>query len=159
MTIAGVSHMGLCVTNLDAALKFYCDILGFRKVQAFAVNGAPAVQNLLELDDLAMTLTFIELDGQRIELIEIANPRPTGGGKGGFNRVGYTHLSVKVVDWDAELARLRAAGVNVLEHTIGAQAESNARFAFILDPDGNRVELFGMIDEAGHAPWDLPMGG
>ena len=159
MAIAGVSHMGLCVSNLEESLRFYCDILGFRKIQAFQVDGAETVEQLLELRDLRMSLTFIELDGQRIELINIANPSASGGGKGDFNRIGYTHLSVKEKDWEAELDRLRAAGVNVLEHTIGAQPASNSRFAFILDPDGNRVELFGMVDEAGHAPWDLPLGG
>lgn len=159
MAIAGISHMGLCVTNLDAALTFYCDILGFEKVQRFDVDGSATVQNLLELDRLEMSLTFIERDGLRIELIDIANPRPTGGGKGPFNRVGYTHLSVKVTDWENELNRLRTAGVDLLEETIGTEPGSNSRFAFILDPDGNRVELFGMIDETARAPWDLPLGG
>ncbi|AZI34682.1 hypothetical protein NT2_02_02750 [Caenibius tardaugens NBRC 16725] len=158
MAITGVSHMGLCVSDLEKSLHFYCDILGFQKIQSFQVDGAETVERLLELRNLSMSLTFVELDGQRIELIAIANPRASGGGKGDFNRLGYTHLSVKVQDWDAELDRLRAAGVEVLEHTIGAQSASNSRFAFILDPDGNRVELFGMVDESGHAPWDLPMG-
>ena len=100
-------------------------------------------------------MTFIERDGVRVELISIANPRPTGGGKQPFNRLGYTHLSVTVSDFDAELERLRRANVTVLEESVGRVARSNARFAFVLDPDGNRVELFGMIDEAGHRPWDL----
>ncbi|MFT4054426.1 MAG: VOC family protein [Novosphingobium sp.] len=155
MAITGVSHMGLCVSNLDAALKFYCDILGFEKVVQFNVDGSTTVQNLLELDKLKMSLTFVERDGLRIELIDIANPRPTGGGKGAFNRLGYTHLSVKVADWDAELDRLRAAGVDLIEETVGTEPDSNSRFAFILDPDGNRVELFGLIDETGRAPWDF----
>jgi hypothetical protein len=69
--------------------------------------------------------------------------------------VGYTHLSLKVLEFDAELDRLREAGVAVLEDTIGQQDASNARFAFILDPDGNRVELFGAVDETGRKAWEM----
>ena len=155
MPITGVSHIALCVSNLDASLAFYCDVLGFKRLRRFAVDGSPTIERLLELEALEMSLTFIELDGLRIELIDLANPRPSGGGKGPFNRIGYTHLSVKVADWDAELSRMRAAGVPVLERTIGSEKPSNARFAFILDPDGNRVELFGKLDEAGVAPWSM----
>src|SRR5262245_15100952 len=155
MAITGVSHIGLCVSDLEAALRFYCDLLGFRLLQRIPDVRSPAGARRLEGDDSEMSLTFIERDGVRIELIRIAHPRPTGGGKQPFNRLGYTHLSVKVSDFDAELERLRRANVTVLEHSLGGEAGSNARFAFILDPDGNRVELFGMIDEAGRRPWDL----
>lgn len=154
MTILGVSHFGLCVTDIDAAVHFYCDILGFRVLRQSTTTSAE-VARLLELDEITMTLTFIQLDTTTIELISFAQPMALGGGKGPFNRVGYTHLSLRILDFDAELDRLRAAGVNVLEHTDGRQEVSNARFAFITDPDGNRVELFGMIDETGRIPWEF----
>lgn len=155
MAITGVSHIGLCVSDLDASLRFYCEVLGFRVVRRIPGAGSAEVARLLELDDLELDLTFIERDGFRIELIRIAHPRPTGGGKQPFNRLGYTHLSVTVSDFDAELERLRRAKVEILEDTAGREAASNARFAFVLDPDGNRVELFGRIDETGPRPWDL----
>lgn len=154
MTVLGVSHFGLCVTDVDAALAFYCDVLGFRVLRRSVTTSAPVAQ-LLELDEITMSLTFIELGGTTIELICFEHPTALGGGKGPFNRVGYTHLSLKIADFDAELERLRSAGVNVLEHTVAQQEQSNARFAFITDPDGNRVELFGAIDEAGRKPWEF----
>ncbi|MCB0995580.1 MAG: VOC family protein [Acidimicrobiales bacterium] len=154
MAVTGVSHFGLCITDVDASLAFYRDVLGFRVLRQ-SVTTSTNVAQLLELDEITMSLTFIELDGTIIELICFDEPKPLGGGKGPFNRVGYTHLSLKIADFDAELDRLRAAGVNVLEHTISQQEPSNARFAFITDPDGNRVELFGAIDEAGRKPWEF----
>src|SRR5262245_13714451 len=154
MAIVGVSHFGLCVTNLEAALYFYCEILGFKRLRTMATSSRE-VARLLELDDLSMSLTFIEMDGTRLELIKFDEPSPLGGGKGPFNRVGYTHLSLKVLDFDAVLARLRRAGVAVLENTIAQETASNARFAFVLDPDGNRVELFGAVDEGARKPWEI----
>jgi lactoylglutathione lyase len=154
MTIEGVSHFGLCVTDLDEALHFYCDVLGFKAIRRSDTTSSE-VAKLLELSDLKMSLTFIEMDGTRLELIHFDTPAPVGGGKGPFNRVGYTHLSLKVLEFDVELDRLREAGVTVLEDTIGQVDESNARFAFILDPDGNRVELFGTIEDSGRKAWDM----
>jgi predicted enzyme related to lactoylglutathione lyase len=48
-------------------------------------------------------------------------------------------LNFRVDDLDALLARLRAAGV-----TVESKIEENAdgRFAWIMDPDGTRVELW-----------------
>ncbi|MCR9095744.1 MAG: VOC family protein [bacterium] len=155
MPITGVSHHGICVHDLEASLHFYCEVLGFDRVAHMTGIDDPEVGRLLELDDLSMELAFVELDGFRVELIHIRNPPPSGGGKGAFHRVGFTHLSVRVADFDAELDRLRALGVPMLENTIGASAGSNARFAFVLDPDGNRVELFGAIDETERKPWEL----
>jgi catechol 2,3-dioxygenase-like lactoylglutathione lyase family enzyme len=155
MAITGVSHIGICVRELERLLRFYCDVLGFEIVTRIPGVEQADVARLLELRDLDMGLVFVERDGMRIELIAIANPAPTGGGKGVFNGVGFTHLSVKVADFDAELARMRKLGVELLEHTIGASTDSNARFAFVLDPDGNRIELFGAIDEAKRKPCEL----
>jgi glyoxylase I family protein len=102
-----------------------------------------------------MDLVFIERDGLRIELIHFREPVPSGGGKEPFDRIGFTHLSVKVADFDAELDRLRGLGIDLLEQTIGSSPDSNARFAFVLDPDGNRIELFGAIDERARKPWEF----
>jgi lactoylglutathione lyase len=155
MSITGVSHIGLCVRDLETSLRFYQDVLGFEVLARMPGIRQPDVANLLELDDLSMDLVFIERDTLRIELIHIHDPVATGGGKSAFNRIGFTHLSVKVAHFDTELERLRKLGVSLIEKTIGSSPDSNARFAFILDPDGNRIELFGAVDEQARKPWEL----
>ncbi|HYE96242.1 MAG TPA: VOC family protein [Rubricoccaceae bacterium] len=47
-------------------------------------------------------------------------------------------LNVRTDDLDALIARLEAGGVAVLQR----QDESYGRFAWVRDPDGNRVELY-----------------
>jgi len=155
MPITGVSHIGICVRDLEESLGFYRDVLGFQPVARMTDIDHADVARLLELDELSMELVFVERDGTRIELIHIQDPPPSGGGKRPFNRVGFTHLSLTVADFDEELDRLRALGASLLEDTIGSSPDSNARFAFILDPDGNRIEIFGAIDENERKPWEL----
>lgn len=48
-------------------------------------------------------------------------------------------VNFRVDDLDALLAQLRAAGVDVDEHT---EASEFGRFGWIMDPEGRRVELW-----------------
>ena len=94
MAITGFSHIGICVRDLEASVRFYRDVLGFQLVARMSGIDHPDVARLLELEKLAMELVFVERDGMRIELIRIASPTPSGGGKGPFNRVGFTQPAV-----------------------------------------------------------------
>jgi predicted enzyme related to lactoylglutathione lyase len=48
-------------------------------------------------------------------------------------------INYRVDDLDALLASLRAAGVEILK---GPDSDDNGKFAWILDPDGNKLELW-----------------
>lgn len=48
-------------------------------------------------------------------------------------------IDYRVDDLDALLAQLRAAGVNVVQ---GPESHENGRFAWIMDPDENKIELW-----------------
>lgn len=48
-------------------------------------------------------------------------------------------INYRVDDLDALLAHVRANGVEVLN---GPETHENGKFAWILDPDGNKVELW-----------------
>ena len=48
-------------------------------------------------------------------------------------------INYRVDDLDELLADLRAAGVEVLQ---GPESHENGKFAWITDPDGNKVELW-----------------
>lgn len=52
---------------------------------------------------------------------------------------GGAALRYAVDDMDAFLARLRAKGVAILKQ---ADDDPNGRFAWILDPEGNKIELW-----------------
>ncbi|HJU38358.1 VOC family protein [Tahibacter soli] len=48
-------------------------------------------------------------------------------------------INYRVDDLDALIAQLRADGVTVVG---GAESHENGKFAWIMDPDGNKVELW-----------------
>ena len=48
-------------------------------------------------------------------------------------------INYRVDDMDALLAQLRAAGIEMVG---GPESHENGKFAWIMDPDGNKVELW-----------------
>ena len=53
-------------------------------------------------------------------------------------------INYRVDDLDALLAQLRSGGVEIVK---GPISEENGHFAWILDPDGNKLELWQPIPE------------
>jgi predicted enzyme related to lactoylglutathione lyase len=56
------------------------------------------------------------------------------------SRTQQTMLNFRVGDLDAMLAQLREAGADVAEET--QEMDGVGRFAWVTDPEGNRVELW-----------------
>ena len=48
-------------------------------------------------------------------------------------------INYRVDDLDGMLDQLRSSGVEILK---GPECEENGRFAWVMDPDGNKVELW-----------------
>ncbi len=141
MAVQRVSHLGICVSDLQRSLRFYRDLLGFRVESEIDVTG-PHVDQLLGLTGTKLHALYLERDGLRLELLSYASPptlpptplRP-------MNQPGLTHLSLRVEDMERTLGDLRSAGIQVLETTkIGIPALHTAAI-FIVDPDGTRIEL------------------
>jgi catechol 2,3-dioxygenase-like lactoylglutathione lyase family enzyme len=149
MTVQALSHIGICVTDLPASARFYCEGLGFRQLHPLHVQGVEAAR-LLELNSVQLEALYLERDGTRIELLHFiepgvaeqggpdhATPRP-------MNRPGLTHLSLRSDDLDMDIARLEALGGQLLRETRIDNPDFNAHAAFLLDPDGTRIELVQM---------------
>jgi catechol 2,3-dioxygenase-like lactoylglutathione lyase family enzyme len=139
--ILRVSHLGLCVADLERSLRFYCDGLGFREVSGLDLAGEPSA-TLLELPGVALRARWLERDGVRLELLHYLAPGTTGDGRPRpMNALGFTHLSLRVADLDAVAARLEALGGRALAHTRVESPALRMRALFVADPDGARLEL------------------
>ncbi|HXH64348.1 MAG TPA: VOC family protein [Mariprofundaceae bacterium] len=112
-------HVGLIVSDLEAAAAFYEDVLGLRR------DARP---------DLGFPGIFYALDGgAQLHLMQIDDPyagisRPAHGGRD-------RHLALAVSDLQAIREHLDAAGVTYTPSRSGRQA------LFCRDPDGNAIEL------------------
>lgn len=138
------SHFGICVGDLDRSLRFYCEALGFEPTATFPVGNE--FGRLMELDDVSLRSQFIAHDGVTIELLHFATPAPIGEPvRRPVNKLGLTHLSIRVDDVDAVATKIRELGGTVLDHTrttMGDPADPSAPdFVYCTDPDGVRVEL------------------
>ena len=141
MPILRVSHIGICVSDLERSLRFYRDQLGFQEASRIAVAGEPT-DTLLQLEDVELEAVFLERDGTCIELLSFAKPRPSEGDSASpINRLGLTHLSLRVSELAALVDSLAAAGVQVVAASRIDNPQFGAHAVFIRDPDGTRIEL------------------
>ena len=139
--LQALSHIGICVSNLERSIRFYRDALGFSYVSDLEVAGEPS-DTLLRLEGVKLKAVYLERDGFRIELLHYASPaRKPAPRAREMNDLGLTHMSFRVDDFEATLAALQAAGAKVLEETIVRIPGGDPLAAFLTDPDGVLIEL------------------
>ncbi|HLN15159.1 MAG TPA: VOC family protein [Acidimicrobiales bacterium] len=139
---ASFSHFGICVSDLERSLAFYCEGLGFEPTARHRIGQDFA--GLMELDDVELTSQFVAREGTSIELLHFEVPEATGEPtRRPINRLGLTHLSLLVGDMAATGAAINRLGGEVLEatRTILEVEGTRAEFVYCTDPDGVRIEL------------------
>ncbi|MFW5965102.1 MAG: VOC family protein [Natronomonas sp.] len=135
MTDLTAHHVGLTVSNLDRAVAFYRDTLGFEVLSRFEVGGE-AFATAVDVDGASGTFVHLDADGVRIELVEYdPEGEPTTAA---LNRPGACHVGFAVEDVDAFVAGL-SDDVEIVSEP--RTTESGTRLVFLRDPDGNRIEL------------------
>ena len=112
MRPAGIHHVSINVSDVDAALAFYVGVLGL----------TPRTDR----PDFGFRGAWLDLGAQQVHLIEGRVP----------DRLGQ-HFAIEVDDLGATVADLRAQGLEVGEpRVVGANSQT-----FVRDPCGNMVEL------------------
>ena len=140
MGIQRLTHIGICVSDLERSLRFYLDVLGCEEVGRLELTGEPTA-TLNGMTDVNVRLIFLERDGWRIELFEFALPDAIGPREARpMNQLGLTHLAFRVDDLDAVCTQIEAAGGRLLAQT-RVDLPGRLRVLMALDPDGVRLEL------------------
>lgn len=152
MSVLRLSHIGLCVSNLERSVAFYRDALGFRERSSIDVSGDDA-DTLLDLESVELRAVYLERDGTRIELLHFGAPGGTDGpGPRPVNRLGLTHLSLRVDDLDAMIQAVEQAGGRCLTSSRIANPRFQMQAVFVVDPDGLRIELLQAPGDPGSLP-------
>ena len=137
------SHAGICVSDIDRSMRFYCDGLGFQPAERYDLDSTqmPGLDRSLEVDGpLTLISQMIVSGGMKVELLAYPD-RPTQGTPStSRGRLGLTHLSFNVEKVDSAAARLVEFGGTILEHT---RSDAGIVLLFLEDPNGTRVELMG----------------
>ena len=139
--IRGLNHVAISTGDLERAVAFYCDVLGFERVYGFSWEpGSPQADRLTGLTDSAARCAVLRLNHAVLELFEFTSPQ---GAPQDSNRPvcdhGLSHLSLDVTDIAAEYERLAKAGMRF--HAPPMPGGENVMVAYGRDPDGNVIEL------------------
>jgi catechol 2,3-dioxygenase len=126
MEVKELGHIVLYVRDVKRSAAFYRDVLGWREVVP-EVPGMPAAA-------FSSGRTHHEL--LLIEVGEGATPIPAG------RRIGMYHFGLKVGDTDDELREARDRLVEAGATIVGASDHTVTHSLYILDPDGNEIELY-----------------
>lgn len=124
-------HTMIRVRDLDASLAFYRDVLGLTP------------SHRLDFDDFSLVYLRNDESGAEIELTwNKGQAQPYSHGD------GYGHVAFAVDDVRARHAELLAAGFEPLPvKEFMRDGALLARFFFILDPDGYKIEI---LEKHGH---------
>ncbi len=126
MKVHELGHLVLYVRDLERSRHFYRDVLGFSPLP-IEETGFPAAA-------FSSGRTHHEL--LLIEVGEQAAPIPRG------RRVGLYHFGLKVGTTDDELREaLAVLHANDIE-VVGATDHGVTHSLYLLDPDGNEIELY-----------------
>ena len=126
MEVKELGHVVLYVRDLERSAAFYADVLGWRRV----------TPDTLPFPAVAFSSGRTHHELLLIEVGADAAPVPRG------RRLGLYHIGLRIGDSDDDLrsavARLREAGVTI----VGASDHTVTHSLYILDPDGNELELY-----------------
>lgn len=128
------------VSDIDASLHFYCDLLGLREIRRRDSEAG------------RYTLIFLAAPGDEDAQIELTfnwDPEAYSGGR------NFGHLAYAVDDIYAACQRLMDGGVTI------SRPPRDGRMAFVRSPDGISIELLQKGEALAPAePWQsMPNSG
>jgi methylmalonyl-CoA/ethylmalonyl-CoA epimerase len=135
-----VHHVAVVVRDIEQALAFYSDRL------------ALPVELVLPIPSDGVTIAFLAVGESKIELVQPTDP---GTGVARFlesRGEGFHHVCLEVSDIAAELDRLAAAGVELIDAKPRPGAEGPVAFIHPRSCNGVLVEL---IEKPGGPAWTV----
>ena len=141
-----IDHVGLAVPNLDEAIKFHTEVLGWRVLHRETNEEQGVEEAMLGTGAQGEENAQIQLLGPLSPDSTIGKWLEKNGGKGGIQQLAY-----RVTDIDAVAAVLRERGVRMLypEAKIGTGG-SRIQFAHPKDTGGILLEIVEPNPHAAH---------
>ena len=137
--------IGVVVSDVEKAAKFYTEAVGFTEVQGFDVSpqlaGDSGLTNYHPFKVRVFVLAY-EPAATRLKLMEIPDATPKKTDQQYISSsLGFSYLTVLVTDMKAAVERAKAAGASPVKAPY--QLGGNNYLTLLKDPDGNIVELVG----------------
>ena len=145
--IIAADHTGITVSNLERALEFWQNVLGF-EFSHRAHQSGEMVEQITGVKGAELKLAVVKApDGHKIELLEYLAPpdrkkhadlRPCD--------VGHVHVALTVENLDAILEKIAASGWKAAgkPQTLKTGPNAGKRVVYVRDPDGTTIEFMEM---------------
>jgi len=159
--VTKVGVIGITVKDMNTSVKFYSEVLGFKKISDQEFSGT-AYEQLQNLFGLRIRVVQMQLGDEQIELTDYL----TSGGRSipedqKANDLSFQHIAIVVSDMEKAFVQLRKYNVEfvstspqTLPKTI-PPAEGVKAFYFH-DPDKHNLELIYFPAGKGQTKWHMP---
>ncbi len=131
-----INHIGIAVRDIDEAARFYTEALGLQ------------LGGIEEVPDQKVRVAFLPIGEVRIELVQPTSPDSPVAKFLEKNGPGFHHIAYEVDDVAAEVERLKAQGVRMVDQEPRKGAH-NTRIAFV-HPKASGGVLTELVQEMGH---------
>lgn len=143
-----VNHVAIAVPDIDAAVKWYSEVLGFvllapvsGRERATDPNGG--VFKIYPPDLNGVRIAWLSAsNGVGVELFEFQDPKTQDNGESSFEKVyhrgGYFHICITVPDVDEFAKKVIEAGGRQIGKTVQMYEH---KALYVADPWGNAIEL------------------
>ena len=124
-----IEHIGIAVENLNAAIRYYEDVIG---LTCYAVE---------EVEDQKVRTAFFRVGDTKIELLESTDPEGPVGKFIEKKGPGIHHLAFAVPDVDKALENAEAKGVRLIDQQ-GRKGAEGLKIGFL-----HPKSTFGVLTE------------
>ncbi|MDQ3069815.1 MAG: methylmalonyl-CoA epimerase [Acidobacteriota bacterium] len=136
-----LDHLGIAVTDIEAATRFWCDGLGL------------TIRDVEDVPSQRVRAHFLPAGGPAIELLEATSDDSAIATYAARRGPGLHHVTFEVPDITAALARLKAAGVTLIDEAARPGAhQSLVAFIHPSSAHGVLVELKQRPTASGSRP-------
>jgi catechol 2,3-dioxygenase-like lactoylglutathione lyase family enzyme len=156
--VRAVGPVGITVSDLDAAIRFYTDVLDFEKVSETEIAGE-SLERLEGVFPAHARVARLRLGDETIELTEWLAPRgrPFPADSQG-NDLWFQHVAIVVRDMDRAYAKLREHHVTYASSSPQRLPDWNPNAGgieafYFRDPDGHYLELIHFPPGKGDPRW------
>lgn len=144
--VLGIHHIAISVPSMEKALEFYCDVMGFKKVQHGPLHPEPYLERGTNLKGVHADGWLLEAqNGFYLELWEFFAPTPQEQPLDApTNRHGIVHFCIVVDDLRAEYERLKDKMIfwcEPMQHSVEGE-DNDAWVMWAKDPFGNIIDFW-----------------
>lgn len=159
--VVKVGAIGITVKDMDRSLKFYTEVLGFRKVSEVELSGE-AYEKRNDLFGLNMRVARLQLGDEFIELTDYL----TAGGRSipedqHSNDLFFQHIAIVVSDMEKAFEQVKKVNVEYVSTAPQTLPKSipgaeGIKAFYFHDPDNHNLELIYFPKGKGQPKWQQP---